>query len=270
MRLLQALKKHQKESNNSFVGICLAAGSLLKYNPVQFRLNGIFFYKIKFNRTKVTLRSNIFHLLQHINLYTPNGLYKLSFFYIIFNLTFFLFKLKNLIMKTRLIFCLMALIVLSCSCKKSKNTTPSSTLSLIDARYRLEGTLTDAKDPAFVWPGNTYEYSLETITLTQVKLISKNLGFAAHILKNGINDTYYSNFGLTVNFDPATNKITSITNSYGQPSPTAGRSAILDPSGINNWDPVTKNIKIKYWMDEAGFAGHRTAFDETWVYLGAR
>ncbi len=173
-------------------------------------------------------------------------------------------------MKTRLILCLTALIILSCSCKKSKTTTPASTLSLIDARYRMEGTLTDAKDPAFVWPGNTYEYSLETITLTQVKLISKTLGFSAHMLKNGINETYYGNFGLLVNFDPATNKITSVTNFYGQPSPTAGRSAILDPSGINTWDPTTKNIKIKYWMDETGFAGHRTSFDETWVYLGTR
>jgi hypothetical protein len=33
---------------------------------------------------------------------------------------------------------------------------------------------------------------------------------------------------------------------------------------------LSKNIKIKYWMDEAGFAGHRTSFDETWVYIGAR
>lgn len=161
------------------------------------------------------------------------------------------------------------LIMAASSCKKSKDADPASNLSLIDARYRMEGTMTDAKDPAFIWPGNTYEYSLETITLTQVKLISKDLSLVGHLIKNGINLSYYSNFGLLVNFDPATNKITSITNFYGQPS-SNGRSAILDPSGVNAWDPVTKNIKIKYWMDEAGFAGHRTSFDETWVYLGAR
>lgn len=173
-------------------------------------------------------------------------------------------------MKTRLILCLTTAIILFCSCKKSKTITPTSTLSPIDARYRMEGTLTDHQNPAFVWPGNTYEYSLETISTTQVKLISKDLGFSGHMLKNGINLTFYGNFGLLVNFDPATNKITSITNPYGQPSPTGGRSAVLDPSGINTWDPVTKNIKIKYWMDETGFAGHHTSFDETWVYLGAR
>lgn len=163
----------------------------------------------------------------------------------------------------------LSLLLISSSCKKSKDPAPASNLSLIDARYRMEGSMTDAKDPAFVWPGNIYEYSLETITLTQVKMISKDLGLSGHLIKTGINLSYYSNFGLLVNFDPATNKITSISNSYGQPS-SNGRTAVLDPSGVNAWDPVTKNIQIKYWMDEAGFAGHRTSFDETWVYLGAR
>ncbi len=169
----------------------------------------------------------------------------------------------------RLLFILMVMLSLH-SCKKSKTTTPpTSTLNPWDGKYRMEGTLVDAKDPAFVWPGNTYLYDMETLSATQVKVISKDLNIAGHLLKNGINLTYYGTFGLIVTFDPATNKITSITNSYGQPS-SSGRSAVLDPSGINAWDPTTKNIKIKYWMDEAGFAGHRTAFDETWVYIGAR
>jgi len=176
-------------------------------------------------------------------------------------------------MKIRSILLIMAAIVTLHACKKSKTTsppTPPSGLNPWDGKYRFEGTLTDHKEPAFVWPGNTYEYTLETKSTTQVLVICTKLAMAGHMLKNGINETFYGNFGLMVNFDPATNKITSITNSYGQPSPTSGRSAILDPSGINTWDPVTKNIKIKYWMDEAGFAGHRTSFDETWVYIGAR
>lgn len=172
-------------------------------------------------------------------------------------------------MKTRFILLFSVALISLYSCKKSSTTTPTSTLNPWDGKYRLEGTLTDAKDPAFVWPGNTYLYNVETVSSTQIRLISIDLGFAGHLLKNGINLTYYGTFGLLVNFDPATNKITSITNSYGQPS-ASGRTAVLDPSGINTWDPVTKNIKIKYWMDEAGFAGHRTSFDETWVYIGAR
>ncbi len=173
-------------------------------------------------------------------------------------------------MKIRFILIISAALIMLSSCKKSSTTTTPSTLNPWDGKYRLEGTLVDAKDPAFVWPGNIYLYNAETISATQIQLISIDLGIAGHLLKNGINLTFYGNFGLIVTFDPATNKITSITNSYGQPSPTSGRSAVLDPSGVNTWDPATKNIKIKYWMDEAGFAGHRTSFDETWVYVGAR
>ena len=172
-------------------------------------------------------------------------------------------------MKIRsLVFILTALLMLN-ACKKSKTTETAGTTNPWDGRYRFEGTLTDAKEPVYVWPGNTYEYNLEPISATQLKVISKDLAIPGHLLKNGINLTYYGTFGLIVTFDPATNKITAVTNFYGQPS-TSGRSAVLDPSGVNTWDPATKNIKIKYWMDETGFAGHRTSFDETWVYIGAR
>jgi hypothetical protein len=175
-------------------------------------------------------------------------------------------------MKIRLLIFIPVTLVLLYSCSKKSNTAdPPSTLNPWDGKYRMEGTLTDHQNGAFVWPGNTYLYNLETLSATQIKLISIDLGFAGHLLKNGINLTYYGTFGLIVTFDPATNKITSVTNSYGQPSPAPNqRSAVLDPSGVNTWDPVTKNIKIKYWMDEVGFAGHHTSFDETWVYIGAR
>jgi len=171
-------------------------------------------------------------------------------------------------MKIRFIILLSAALLLMVSCKKSKPTAPTGN-NPWDGKYRMEGTLTDHKEPVFVWPGNTYLYNLVTISPTQIKLVSIDLGIDGHLLKNGMNLTFYGTFGLVVTFDPATNKITSVTNSYGQPSAN-GRSAILDPSGVNTWDPVTKNIKIKYWMDETGFAGHRTSFDETWVYIGAR
>lgn len=172
-------------------------------------------------------------------------------------------------MKTRFLSFFCAAILLLNACSKSKDDPAQPGNNPWDARYRMEGTLTDHKEPVYVWPGNTYEYSLETVSATEVKLISKDLAMAGHLLKNGINLTYYSSFGLWVTFDPASNKITAVTNSYGQPSAN-GRSAVLDPSGVNTWDPVTKNIKIKYWMDEVGFAGHRTSFDETWVYIGPR
>lgn len=171
-------------------------------------------------------------------------------------------------MKTNILFAAVLLVLIfSCSKKEADDINPA--LNPWDGRYRMEGTLTDAKNPDFVWPGNSYEYSLETNSPTQVTLVSKDLGFPGHMLKNGINETFYGTFGLVVNFDATTNKITGISNHFGQPS-ASGRSAVLDPSGTNKWDPVTKNITIKYWMDEEGFAGHRTSFNETWVYVGAR
>ncbi|MDT9096606.1 hypothetical protein RSW32_25110, partial [Escherichia coli] len=74
---------------------------------------------------------------------------------------------------------------------------------------------------------------------------------------------------LIMNFDAATNKVTSVTNYYGQPS-SNGRSAVLDPTGANSIDPTTRNIRVKFFMDETGITGHRATFDLTLVYLGAR
>lgn len=173
-------------------------------------------------------------------------------------------------MKIRfLLFALSVILILNACSKSDDSGGTASGNNPWDGKYRIEGTMTDAVDPTYTWAGNTYEYTLETTSSTQVKVISKNLGISGHLILVGGSLSYYSQFGLIVNWDPSTNKITSITNSYGQPSPS-GRSAVLDPSGVNTWDPVTKNIKIKYWLDQTGVTGHRTSFDETWVYIGAR
>lgn len=173
-------------------------------------------------------------------------------------------------MKIRILLFLPAIIVLMNACNKgSDDPQPNNTLAPWDGTYRMTGTLTDHVNPSFVWPGDTFKYDLVTISPTQMKLVARDLKIDGHLLRNGINVTFYGTFGLLVNFDPATNKITSVTNSYGQPSAN-GRSAVLDPSGVNMWDPATKNISIKYWMDETGISGHHTSFDETWHYVGAR
>lgn len=171
-------------------------------------------------------------------------------------------------MKTKLLV-VAALFTVLCSCSKKDDDNDDTTLNPWDGRYRLEGTLTDHTEPVITWPGNTYEYRLETNSPTQVTLVSKDLGIPGHLISHGGSLSYYSNFALVLTFDPATHKITGITNHYGQPSDN-GRSAVLDPSGANQWDPVTKNISIKYWMDQTGVAGHKTSFNETWVYIGAR
>jgi hypothetical protein len=138
-----------------------------------------------------------------------------------------------------------------------------------DGRYMMSGTFVDFANSAFTYYGDQ-EYHLITTGPNQVRVFNADLGLHGYLFLNGSTPTYYGSYGLIVNFDPATNAITSITNYYGQPSAN-GRSANLDPSGVNKWDPATKNIQIKHWMDQPSvITPHRAAFNETWTYLGPR
>lgn len=178
-------------------------------------------------------------------------------------------------MKMHSVLFILAAFIIMPACKKSK-TTPASTLNPWDGRYRMEGTMTDHTNPAFGWMNNTYEYSLHTSGPNTDSLVSKTLNFPGIVIGNtgGVppitNATFYSNFGLIMTFDAATNKVTAVTNYYGQGAGPSGRSAVLDPSGFNDVDPATKNIRVKFFMDETAVVGHRATFNVTLVYLGPR
>lgn len=136
-----------------------------------------------------------------------------------------------------------------------------------DGRYKVTGTMTDHANGAFVFV--EHEINVITTSPTQVKVIPKQLGIEGIVIQTGINLSYYSNFGPVLNFS-ADNKIASMVNFYGQPS-SNGRSAELDPSGTNKWDPNTKNIAVKFWMNQpAIITPHHTSFNHNWVYLGER
>lgn len=161
--------------------------------------------------------------------------------------------------------CLVFLVLTSC---KKKDAQINGDINKFDGRYSISGTIVDKTDPRVSAPP-AEEYHLKTINDTEIEMFSPKLNISGHLILNLSNFTFYSKFSVIVKFDPATNKAISVRNGYGQPSDN-GRSAVLDPSGINSWDPVTKNIKIKYWMDEVGVTGHKTSFDETWTYIGPR
>ena len=175
-------------------------------------------------------------------------------------------------MKKKTFFLLSIVVIVFGACKKNREDT-APTRNQWDGRYRMEGTMTDHSNNAFGWKDNSYQYTLQTSGSTQDSLVSNDLGFPGIVIGNtggGItNATFYGKFGLIIAFDAATNKVTSVTNYYGQPS-SSGRSAILDPTGVNSIDPATKNIKLRFFMDETGIAGHRSTFDITLVYLGDR
>lgn len=167
--------------------------------------------------------------------------------------------------KTLIIASLLFFVLLSC---KKENVQINGDVNKFDGRYSITGTIVDKTDSRISAPA-AKEYHLKTINDTEIEMFSPDLSISGHLMLNISNLTFYSKFSVIVKFDPATNKAVSVRNGYGQPSDN-GRSAVLDPSGVNTWDPATKTIKIKYWMDEIGVIGHKTSFDETWTYIGAR
>ncbi|WP_341839984.1 DUF4998 domain-containing protein [Chitinophaga caseinilytica] len=127
---------------------------------------------------------------------------------------------------------------------------------------------------SFVCSGNMTDYTNATltgpypwnITLRQVNAHTLELvdddqtHDVFHKILNGGSPSYYGSFGVVFTIDDA-NKVTAVVNKYGQPSGN-DRSAQLDPSGVNKYDPVAKVLQVKYWMNQPG-ATHRTLFDET-------
>lgn len=141
--------------------------------------------------------------------------------------------------------------------------------NIYDGSYTLTGTMVDAANPGLT--GN-YPVSVGLVTsgATQVQLYDNAVGGVYHSILSGGSLSYYGAFGVVFNFD-ASNNVISVVNAYGQPSGNT-RSAQLDPSGVNKWDPVTKTLKVKYWMNQTSVfpTGHRVSFDETYTYVGPR
>lgn len=144
-----------------------------------------------------------------------------------------------------------------------------------DGRYEVTGTLVDFVNPALTGVG-AYPLIMDLVTTGPNTVVVNDveyLGFPGHIIETGSGKSYYGSFGLVLEFDPATDKIIRATNYYGQPAGNT-RSAQLDPSGVNAWDPNTGDIQVKYFMLQPSVvpaAPHiRVAFDEYFKYLGPR
>ena len=140
-----------------------------------------------------------------------------------------------------------------------------------DGRYKVTGTFTDYAAPTLTFL--EHETDLVTTNPTQVTSIPKDLGIPGYLILSGGSLSYYGSFGPVLNFDSTTNKITSVINSYGQPASNT-RSAQLDPSGSNQWDPNTKTMTVKFWMNQPNTITtppyHRVLFINTLVYLRPR
>jgi hypothetical protein len=82
----------------------------------------------------------------------------------------------------------------------------------------------------------------------------------------------YGNFSAVFHFD-TDDKIESVTNYWGQPNPSNGRYASVDPAATNQWSPA--GIEgVGYFMHHPSAVPTpphiRTTWAETWVYLEPR
>lgn len=137
-----------------------------------------------------------------------------------------------------------------------------------DGAYTVTGTMVDAANSNLT---GRYPMSVGLVTsgANTVRMYDNAIGGIYHSISNGGSASYYGSFGLEFNID-ASNKVTTVVNVYGQPSGN-GRSAEIDPSGANTWDPATKTLKVKYWMNQPSvITPHRVSFDETFKYTGVR
>jgi hypothetical protein len=136
-----------------------------------------------------------------------------------------------------------------------------------DGVYAVNGTMVDLTTATIT---GTYPltFELRTTGSNTLAVFDKSTGTQTHLILSGGAGSQYGTFGLNITIDPTTNKITNVINSFGQPSAN-GRSAALDPTGENSYDPATKTFKIKYFMLQPGTTV-RTTFNETWVFTGPR
>lgn len=156
-----------------------------------------------------------------------------------------------------------------------------------DGQYAVTGPMVDVTNAAFVqWanqPGYTdpflvanngaWELDLITTGATSCVMFDNTIwGDIFHPFYTGTGNSGYGSYALIVNFNPANNTISSVTNYYGQPAANT-RSAQLDPSGVNAVQG-NKDILIKYFMLQPSVVTAppyvRVTFNEKWKYVGPR
>ncbi|NLR82338.1 DUF4998 domain-containing protein [Chitinophaga eiseniae] len=133
-------------------------------------------------------------------------------------------------------------------------------VNLVAAKYTCTGQMIDHTNASLTgaYPWNV---TLRPTGATQLELVDNDqTNDVYHKILSGGNGSYYGSFGVVFTLDN-NYRVISVVNKYGQPS-SNGRSAELDPSGINKFDPNTRTLQVKYWMNQPG-ATHRTSFDET-------
>lgn len=142
--------------------------------------------------------------------------------------------------------------------------------TLVDA---VSGDITHISGPYAEQGYGDYEIQLQTIGETKVAMFDDILwgDFMYPMYSGGWSG--YGSFAPVFEFNKETNEIISVTNYYGQPAANT-RSAQLDPSGENIYDPSTGTIKVKYFMLQPSTVPAapyiRAQIDEEFVFVRSR
>ncbi len=131
---------------------------------------------------------------------------------------------------------------------------------------------TPLTDPFVVANGGAWELHLITTGATQCLMFDNTIwGDFFHPIGSAGANSGYGTFALLVNFNPANNTISSVTNYYAPAANT--RQAALDPTGVNAVQG-NKDILIKYFMLQPSLVptppNIRTTFNEKWAYVKPR
>ncbi|HWB28178.1 MAG TPA: DUF1735 domain-containing protein [Chitinophagaceae bacterium] len=143
-----------------------------------------------------------------------------------------------------------------------------------DGVYQVTGTMVDAANAGLT---GYYPWTVELVTSgpNSVVLTDPTNG-PIHLILSGGSLSYYGGFGVIFNFDPSgSGKVNSVVNYYGNPSSAGNtRSGSIDPTGVNKWDPSTKNMDVSYFMTQPSVITTppyvRTSFTEHYKYLHPR
>jgi hypothetical protein len=140
--------------------------------------------------------------------------------------------------------------------------------NIYDGVYTINGTMVDQTNAAITgrYPE---EVHLVTTGANSVAMFYPVYHDYYHPISSAGSLSVYGAYSPEFNFDPTgSGTVTSVVNYYGQPA-SNGRSAAIDPSGTNKWNPATKEMKVRYFLLQPG-STIRTRFDETFTYVGPR
>jgi len=147
-----------------------------------------------------------------------------------------------------------------------------------DGVYTTSGTMVDVSNATFTditnLLGGPNTYELRTTSANTVDVYDTYIGGVYVGFDAAGSGSYYGTFGVQLAFDLSTDKITAVTNKYGQAVPPAnGRTARLDPTGTVNAYESGK-ITIKYNMCQPSVVPVapyvRTTWDQVWKYSKSR